>query len=963
MPDDKIKNPPPGLSEAEAAQIRNPEPIILIVEDEALIVEVLKNILTGSGYAPLAVASGEEAIQRAVEVRPDLVLMDIHLAGEIDGVEAVEQIRAHLDIPVIYLSGNADEVSVQRAKITEPYSFLVKPVQEKELLATITTTLYKHQMEGKLKESEERLRSFMAAATESFSLWDADLNLVTINEAGLGFFPPGTGKEAMIGKNILEISPGLEETGLYDQALQVIETGAPLFAEPVVPHPKFGEVFLTVRAFKVGDGLGATVADVTEQKRAEEALRQHNRNLVLLNRAGRAFISSLDLDQVFSTVLEGVRHMLEVVACSIWLVDPETNELVCRQVTDPQSEVVRGWRLAPGEGLAGWVVRHGESLNVPDIRTDERHYKGVDQQTGLALRSILTVPLQVKENVIGVIQAVDEEAGRFTPNDLRLLESLAAFAVIAIENARIYDLAQQEITARMQAQAALQKSETRYKRLLESVTDYIYTVQVESGRPRATSHSPGCEAVTGYTPEEYEADPQLWHRMVYGKDQPAVMEQATGLLSGEMMPPLEHRITHKNGSIRWVRNTPVLRYDKKGRFVAYDGLISDVTEHKQAEEALRESEQQLSLIYDSTGDVLYYLAVEPDDCFRFLSVNPAFLEATGLAEDQIVGKRIEEVIPEPSIRMVRDNYKKAIEETGIACWEEASEYPAGVKVGEVSIAPIFDDNGICTHLVGSVHDITQRKQAEEALQKYSARQEERVEERTRELKEAQEQLVRQEKLAVLGQLAGGVGHELRNPMTALSNAAYFLQLTLPEAGETTREYLDIIASEVRRSEKIVSDLLGFARTGPAEREEIAVLALIDPLLKQYPPPPGVQVSTDIAVDLPPVFVDPGQIEVVLVNLVTNAYQAMPAGGRLSVQAGGNQDKVSLSITDTGTGISRENLEKLFEPLFTTKARGIGLGLAVSKNLVEANGGSIEVESEAGKGSTFRTILPIKGNGS
>jgi signal transduction histidine kinase len=286
-----------------------------------------------------------------------------------------------------------------------------------------------------------------------------------------------------------------------------------------------------------------------------------------------------------------------------------------------------------------------------------------------------------------------------------------------------------------------------------------------------------------------------------------------------------------------------------------------------------------------------------------------------------------------------------------------------------------------------ISDMTERRRAEEALKEYSERLEEMVEERTRALRDAQEQLIRREKLAVLGQLAGGVGHELRNPLGVISNAVYFLQMTLADADEATREYLDIISSEVRGAEKIVSDLLDYSRTRPAEREEIAISNLVSQVLERRPPSEDVEVVTQIPSDLPPVFVDPRQIGQVLGNLVTNAYQAMPDGGRLMISVSedegigrrgdtgtrrqGDSPPVSpspclrVSISDTGCGIPPESLEKIFEPLFTTKAKGIGLGLAVSKNLVEANGGSIEVESpstglrtgEEGKGSTFTVKLP------
>ena len=244
------------------------------------------------------------------------------------------------------------------------------------------------------------------------------------------------------------------------------------------------------------------------------------------------------------------------------------------------------------------------------------------------------------------------------------------------------------------------------------------------------------------------------------------------------------------------------------------------------------------------------------------------------------------------------------------------------------------------------------------------------------LKGLQEELTRKDKLAILGQLAGGVGHELRNPLGVISNAIYYLKTILPDTDETTREYLNIISSEVARSNKIISDLLDLSRTRPTEREEVAVSRLVAQVLEQQSPPENIKVVMEIPSELPLLFVDPRQIHQALVNLVTNAFQAMPEGGRVTIIADElrldasvqiPKSKIRIRVSDTGTGISRENMEKLFEPLFTTKASGIGLGLAVSKSLVQANSGSIEVESpsaslrtgEEGRGSTFTVILPSK----
>ena len=217
--------------------------------------------------------------------------------------------------------------------------------------------------------------------------------------------------------------------------------------------------------------LQSTFRDITERKRVEETLLQRNRELAMLNQAGQVLTSTLDLDRVLATVLKEIQHLPDVLACSIWLVDPETNELVCRQVTEPQSTLVRGWRLAPEQGLAGWVVKHKQSLNVPDAQTDKRHFKGVNAKTGLKLRSILTVPLQVKEKVIGVMQVVDEDVGRFTSTHQTLLESLAATAAIAIQNAQWYEQARQDAETKL---ALLHEVNHRIKNNLTAIIGLLY---------------------------------------------------------------------------------------------------------------------------------------------------------------------------------------------------------------------------------------------------------------------------------------------------------------------------------------------------------------------------------------------------------------------------------------------------------------------------------------------------------
>jgi PAS domain S-box-containing protein len=264
-----------------------------------------------------------------------------------------------------------------------------------------------------------------------------------------------------------------------------------------------------------------------------------------------------------------------------------------------------------------------------------------------------------------------------------------------------------------------------------------------------------------------------------------------------------------------------------------------------------------------------------------------------------------------------------------------------------------------------VQDITERKLAEEALKEYSERLEEMVEERTKQLRDAQERLLRAERLATIGQLGASVSHELRNPLGIIRNSAYYLNMKLGHADEKVKKHIKIIENEISRSNKIISDLLSFARDTKLALQETHINTIVQDALSRTQVPDTVSVITELGEGLPPVMADPSQIEQVFINMITNAVQAVTSlhsadvrhEGRLEISTRTEDGFVVTRFKDNGCGIPEENLEKLFEPLFTTRAKGIGLGLAVSKRIIEAHEGNIEVESEVGKGTTFTISLP------
>jgi len=365
-------------------------------------------------------------------------------------------------------------------------------------------------------------------------------------------------------------------------------------------------------------------------------------------------------------------------------------------------------------------------------------------------------------------------------------------------------------------------------------------------------------------------------------------------------------------------------------------IVRRAAERERAHKALQDSEQRYRTLFEGVPVGLY----RSTPTRKLLDANPSLVNMLGYAHlEDLRGTDINKLYVESETRRL---WQDLMEEQGIVrSFEAQLRRRDGVIIWVRDTArAVLDGAGELLHYEGSLEDITERKRAEAALQ------------------EAQQQLIRREKLAVLGQLAGGVAHELRNPLGVMSNAIYYLELVHSEADQVTQEYLEIISQEVQNAEKIISDLLDFGRIKAPTRRPVTVAGIVDAVLTGNTGPDNVEVTTRIPKDLPEVLADPHQIGQVLRNLVTNAYQAMPSGGSLSIEARIELDSVSLSVIDTGAGMSPETMDKLFEPLFTTKAKGIGLGLAISKYLVEANEGTIRVESQEGQGSTFTIDLPI-----
>ncbi len=217
----------------------------------------------------------------------------------------------------------------------------------------------------------------------------------------------------------------------------------------------------------------------------------------------------------------------------------------------------------------------------------------------------------------------------------------------------------------------------------------------------------------------------------------------------------------------------------------------------------------------------------------------------------------------------------------------------------------------------------------------------------------------EERIKAIEQVAAMVGHDLRNPLTGISNAAYYVRMKMgSKLDPKVSEMLDVIDRDVEYSNKIINDLLDYSRAIKLELSESTPKLLLKDALALVTVPANVQI-VDFTEDKPKMKVDADKLKRTCVNIIKNAFEAMPQGGKLIIESRKKSNKVEISFRDTGAGAPKETLERLFTPLFTTKARGMGFGLAICKRIIEAHGGKISVESAMGKGATFTVTLPIE----
>jgi len=549
----------------------------------------------------------------------------------------------------------------------------------------------------------------------------------------------------------------------------------------------------------------------------------------------KAISSGFYLGDVLRLIVTVTANLMDSKICSLWILDEKDQRLKLKATQSMSEEYLKERSLAMGEGIVGTVAAHNKPVAILDVLKDPL-YKEKDLARKEGLISMLSVPMCIKNRVVGVINCYTSYPHPFSKMEEEMLTTVANQAAICIDNSGLMETLDIDEILRL---------------VLEGVTKNI-----------------GFDRARLYLVNEKKN--VLECRMAVGLDE----DRIKGV---------------------------VLSLDKHDSVVARS-------------------------IFEKKPFVIPEAQNDP-------RVNPVMKERFNL--HSLV------VIP----LLVKDRALGAI---------AADHVEAGRSITKHTLESVMtfsQQAGLAIHNAFMYQE----------LKTFSQQMEEKIQRTTADLRKTEAQLIRSEKLAALGQLAAGIAHEIRNPLTSINILIHSLR-DKPSDDEHRQEDLRVIEEEIRRINEIVDQFLRFAKPAPPLLQEADVFSLFEEtlhLLKPQIEKQRVSVQKEFQ-PLPPTVLDREQMKQVILNLLINALQAMPGGGRLRLSGQVLEDHrwIQLSIQDTGVGIPPEDMNKLFDPFFSTKEGGVGLGLSIAHRIIDQHRGKIQTESTPGKGTLFTLWLPI-----
>lgn len=830
-------------------------------------------------------------------------------AGEIFGRNPKDMIGKHIwtEFPegigqpfhLAYEKAFKEQIFIQLEEYYSPYDkwFENRIYPSKNSLSIFFQDITdRKKTEVELRENEKFLTSIIENLPDMIFIKDAkNLNFVRINKAGEEFL--GYKREELIGRNDFDFFSNKQADSFTRKDLEVIKSRKQI----IVPEEKIKT--------KNGERIIVT------------------KKIPVLNSKGEAdYLLGISEDITERKIIENERNESE-----------------------------KRYRLLFENNPVPMLIYERNSLKMIAVNEAFKKHYGFDDNT---LSKMILTDLYPLEQQKSIAELADSIQGHYYAGEWKhvkadgtVIDIIATSHDIQFKDKYCRIAVINDITEIKKTENAIRESEEKYRTLINSSIDGILILKNEL----IQFVNNVLIKLSGYTERELLGKPFI--NFISPKDRKMVMKNYEKRKYSEEVPlGYEINVLLKNGKELPVEiNSNIFEYfGEKAEIV----FLRDITERIEAQKEILLKSQELSSIYNTVGDVIFLIQVEGDNKYRFRSVNKAFSDVTGLDTSMIEGKLVNEVIPEPSLSMVLQNYINSIEKRSIVKWEETTQYPTGLKIGEVSVAPVFDFEGNCTHLVGSVHDITERKIIEDKINKLNLELEERVIIRTQQLEESNKELEA---------FSYSVSHDLRAPLRAITGFSKLLKEDyynlLDEEG---KEYLIDIMNNSERMANLIDDLLKLSRLGRKilDKTEINMKDLFVSIFEEEKENTVNKNIIFSISELPVIFGDYSLIKQVVINLISNAikYTSKNPTPEIEVDFKHEGNEVIYFIKDNGIGFNMKYVHKLFgvfQRLHNIEEfEGTGVGLAIVQRIINKHNGRVWGESENDKGAVFYFSLPI-----
>jgi PAS domain S-box-containing protein len=521
----------------------------------------------------------------------------------------------------------------------------------------------------------------------------------------------------------------------------------------------------------------------------------------------------------------------------------------------------------------------------------------------------------------------------------------------------------EDITESLETEEALRESETRFRTLVENIREAFWLFDLKG--QRVLYVSPAYEEIWGRSISNLYDNYEEWAESIHPDDVQYAEKSFNKILETGGGENREYRIVRPDGTVRWVQDRGFAIRGKDGEVKRIAGIAEDITERKEAEQALRTSEANYRTLFESEPDAIIIVDA---DTKQIVDANRSVSKLYGYTHDELCNMEAVALSAEPD--QSKAHIKSIIQEkhggpTAPIGYrrhrkKDGTEFPVEIMHG------FYHRDGrpmICA----IIRDITERKEAERELALHREKLETLVKERTSELEAAQDELMKRERLSVLGQLTATVSHELRNPLGVIRSSTFYLQQKSVGKNEKIKKHIDRIENQVEICDSIVGDLLEYTRGRHSQMVKGELNPWLEQIIDEIPDTDGIKIEKILDNHLPQVDFDKEKIRRVLVNLMDNAIQSIKERKlmdnskayhpKIEVSSKEQDGGIIITIKDNGLGMDEETIEQAFEPLFTTRAKGTGLGLANVEKIIQEHNGRVKLKSKPQVETTVSFTIP------